>query len=82
LQLRIFRKGRVTEEFTLGEVPLLPKNACSQLPKVTLQGFGKIPAALCGDFPAKPPSTPAQFRYCFLQLMGLHKNIDKREGHH
>ena len=26
LQLRIFRKGRVTEDFTLGEVPVLPKN--------------------------------------------------------
>jgi len=31
-----------------------------------VQGFGKIPAALCGDFPAKPPSTPARFRYCYF----------------
>ncbi|MDP3015964.1 MAG: alanine racemase, partial [Deltaproteobacteria bacterium] len=34
LQLRIFRKDRVTQGFTLGEAPVLPKNACSQLPKV------------------------------------------------
>jgi hypothetical protein len=55
LQLRIFQKGRVTEDFTLGEVPVLPKNARSQLPKVPLQGFY---------------STPTRFRHCFLQLMG------------
>jgi len=36
-----------------------------------VQGFGKILTALCGDFPAKPHSTPARFRYCFLQLVGL-----------
>ena len=51
LQLRIFRKSRVVEDLTLREVPVLPKNACSRLPKVPLQGF-------C--------STPARFRYCFF----------------
>src|SRR4030043_86779 len=56
LQLRIFRKVRVTEDITLGEVPVLPKNACSQLPKGPLQGFF---------------STPARFRYFFSQLAGL-----------
>jgi hypothetical protein len=70
LQLRIFKKLRVTEDLTLREVPVLSGNANSRLPKVPLQGFGKIPAALCGDFPAKPTSTPARFRYCFLQLAG------------
>jgi hypothetical protein len=50
LQLRIFRKLRVTEDLILGEVPVLPGNACSQLPSVPLQGFS---------------STPTRFRYFF-----------------
>jgi hypothetical protein len=55
LQLRIFKKLRVTEDLTLREVPVLSGNANSRLPKVPLQGFS---------------STPARFRYCFLQLAG------------
>ena len=39
LQLPIFRKLRVTEDLTLGEVPVSRGNACSQLPSVPLQGF-------------------------------------------
>ena len=51
LQLRIFKKLRVTEDLTLREVPVLSGNANSRLPKVPLQGFS---------------STPARFRYCFF----------------
>jgi hypothetical protein len=73
LQLRIIRKLGVTEEFTLSEVLVLPGNAWSRLIKVPLQGFGKIPAAMCGSFPAGPPNTPARFRYAFFATGGLRK---------
>jgi hypothetical protein len=53
------------------EVSVLFGNAYSHLSKVPLQGFGKIPAALCDGFPAKPPSTPAGFRLCFYATGGF-----------
>ncbi|MDP2970725.1 MAG: hypothetical protein Q8P64_16185, partial [Deltaproteobacteria bacterium] len=74
----LLEKLGLLDDFTLGAFPVLPKNACSQLPKVPLQGFGKIPAALCGDFPAKPPSTPARFRYRFFgtgeKILSINRN--------
>ena len=42
-----------------------------------VQGFGKMPAALCGDFPAKPPSTPTRFRYCFFTTDGFIERIPR-----
>jgi len=45
LQLRIFWKLGATERVTFGEVLSSSENACSQFSKVTLQSFGKIPAA-------------------------------------
>jgi hypothetical protein len=60
LQLRIFRKLGVIEDFTLGEVLVSSGNGCSQLPNVPLQRFRKISAALCGSFPAEPPSSSAR----------------------
>jgi hypothetical protein len=68
--LRIIRKPGVTEEFTLSEVLVLPGNAWCRLIRVPLQGFGKIPAAMCGSFPAGPPNTPARFRYAFFATGG------------
>jgi len=70
LQLRIIRELGVTEEFTLGEVLISYGNGCSQLLKVPLQCFGKIPAALCGGFPARPPSTLARFLQVFFATGG------------
>jgi len=52
------------------EAPALRKASGGGALRRQVQGLGKIPAALCGDFPAKPPSTPARFRYCFWQLAG------------
>ena len=67
LQLRIFRKSRVTEGLTLCEVPVLPGNACSRLPKVPLQGFGdKSPGDEVVFYTFSRHSTPARFRYCFF----------------
>src|SRR4030042_2753199 len=62
LQLRIFRKSRVTEDLTLCELPVLPGNACSRLPKVPLQGFY---------------STPTRFRYCFFATGGFRGGVNK-----
>ena len=53
------------------EAPALRKASGGGASRRQVQGFGKIFTALCGDFPAKPHSTPARFRYCFLQLAGL-----------
>jgi hypothetical protein len=61
LQLRIFRRLGVIEDVTFGEVLDSPGKACSPVPKVPLQRFGKIPAALCGGIQARPPNTPARF---------------------
>ena len=69
LQLRIIRKPGVTEEFTY--LLVLPGNACSRLIKVPLQGFGKIPAAMCGSFPAGPPNTPPGFDMFFFATGGF-----------
>jgi hypothetical protein len=55
LQLRIFEKLRVSEDLALWEVSGLPRNARSHLSKVPLQGFWKIPAALCDGFPQSRP---------------------------
>ena len=52
------------------EAPALRKASGGGASRRQVQGFGKIPAALCGDFPAKPPSTPPGFDIVFLQLMG------------
>jgi hypothetical protein len=49
------------EDVTFGEAKVSLRNACSQFSKVPLQSVGKIPAAMCGSFPAKPLSTPARF---------------------
>ena len=47
----LLEKLGLLDDLTLGAFPVLPKNACSQLPKVPLQGFS---------------STPARFRYRFF----------------
>jgi len=52
------------------EAPALRKASGGGASRRQVQGFGKIPAALCGDFPAKPPSTPARFRYGFFTTDG------------
>jgi hypothetical protein len=78
LAIADFLKLRIKKDITLFEVPVLPGNAHSQLQKVPPQGFGKIPAALCGDFPAKPPSAPARFRYWFLG----NRRVLKYRGQH
>jgi hypothetical protein len=45
LQLRIFWNLGIAEDVTFGEVLGLFGNACSQLSKVPLQSFGKMPTA-------------------------------------
>ncbi len=78
LAIADYRKLGVTEEFTLGEVLISSGNVCSQPLKVPLQCFGKIPAALCGGFPAKPPSTLARF----LQVIFCDWRVYRRRVFH
>jgi hypothetical protein len=78
LAIADYRKLGGTREFTLGEVLISSGNACSQPLKVPLQCFWKIPAALCGGFPAKPPSTLAGFLRGILQLAGYVKGSKAR----
>jgi hypothetical protein len=54
------------------------ENAYSQLSKVPLQSFGKIPAALCDGFPAKPLGTPCPFsmvHLCNWRVNSLNINL-------
>jgi len=83
LQLRIFRKSRVTEDLTLREVPVLPKNPCSRLPKVPpclrRSGFAQAGARLWENtrrIVRRLPGEAAQYPrpvsiLLFLQLAGL-----------